>query len=899
MLIRRFLIIAMLSLSLCLLANQSLANIPTAQQAIATNPIAQAPQSLEEARKLYQSGDLDASVQRLQQLIQQSTNEPAQQSIALSNLALVYGQQGKWVDSNQAIDQSLKILTRVPDKQQATHLLGQTLHLKGRLTFAQGQTQQALQNWQLATQAYQQVGDFSGEQRSQLRQAQALQSLGFYQRSLTLLATLASQLESQPDSAFKAEGLRNLGEMLAIVGQLASRDPLKLTAQTALERSVEVAAAVQDRPTIDASKLALANYYHNQAIEQFRRDSSYPTAWKAAQVKADSLYEEISQPASNDSTPIRAQLNQMRLQLELQQPTAIATPWQTIQQEISQFPSDQSRLDMQINLLDNQLKLYRLSPATAPTLSTIQANLLAAKQLATNLKQSRSIAYLAMLSSEVAASQNDMPTALKATDEGLFWAKGINSPEIMYKLYNQRGKLLEQQGQRSTAITAYKNAVATLQTIRSDVDEIASGNLFSFQTDINPIYRNLVRLLLDEHNNQPNETTLKEARNLIESLQVAELNNYLGADCLQVKQVDLERLKASEQTAIIYPIILPDRLAVITSLPSGKAGTSQSRSFQLFSTPINQSELNQTLQELRIALADRIDLEAYQAPSQKVYNWLIRPLESALAQSQVKTLTFVLDGNLRNLPMAALNDGKQYLVEKYNLAITPSLQLTDPKPLENRQLGVLAFGLVEKGGEVKLPNGQRRNFPQLPNVKTEITSIQSLIQNTKPYLDREFTEDQFRRSVSQTSVPIVHLATHGEFGSDRDSTFLLLSDQSGQLTALGLDDLSASLNRDSLQSLPLELLILSACETAAGDDRASLGIAGVALRSGARSTIASLWSVDDQATSLLMTKLYEAIKTQKKTRAEALQKAQLELLKNPVYRHPYYWAPFILVGSWL
>jgi CHAT domain-containing protein/predicted negative regulator of RcsB-dependent stress response len=899
MLIRRFLITAMLSLSLCLLANQSLANIPTAQKAIATNPIAQAPQSLEEARKLYQSGDFDASVQRLQQLIQQSTNEPAQQSIALSNLALVYGQQGKWSESNQAIDQSLKILTRVPDKQQATHLLGQTLHLKGRLTFAQGQTQQALQNWQLATQAYQQVGDFGGEQRSQLRQAQALQSLGFYQRSLTLLATLASQLESQPNSAFKAEGLRNLGEMLAIVGQLASRDPLKLTAQTALERSVEVAAAVQDRPTIDASKLALANYYHNQAIEQFRRDPSYPTAWKAAQVKADHLYEEISQPASNDSTPIRAQLNQMRLQLELQQPTAIATPWQTIQQEISQLPSDQSRLDMQINLLDNQLKLSRLSPATAPTPAMIQANLQAAKQLATNLKQGRSIAYLAMLSSEVAASQNDMPTALKATDEGLFWAKGTNSPEIMYKLYNQRGKLLEQQGQRSTAITAYKNAVATLQTIRSDVDEIASGNLFSFQADINPIYRNLVRLMLDGDNKQPNETTLKEARNLIESLQVAELNNYLGADCLQVKQVDLERLKASEQTAIIYPIILPDRLAVITSLPSGKPGTSQTRSFQLFSTPINESELNQTLQELRIALADRIDLEGYKAPSQKVYNWLIRPLESALAQNQVKTLTFVLDGNLRNLPMAALNDGKQYLVEKYDLALTPSLQLTDPKPLENRQLSVLAFGLVEKGGEVKLPNGQRRNFPQLPNVKAEITSIQSLIQNTQPYLDREFTEDQFRRSVSQTSVPIVHLATHGEFGSDRDSTFLLLSDQSGQLTTLGLDDLSASLNRDSLQSLPLELLILSACETAAGDDRASLGIAGVALRSGARSTIASLWSVDDQATSLLMTKLYEGIKTQKTTRAEALQKAQLGLLKNPVYRHPYYWAPFILVGSWL
>jgi CHAT domain-containing protein len=898
MLIRRFLITAALSLSLCLVANHSWAQTPIAQQTLA-----QSTNSLQEARQLYQSGDLAASVQILQQLIQKSANNPAQQAIALSNLALVYGQQGKWTESNRAIDKSLKILASIPDKQQATHLLGQTLHLKGRLTFAQGQTQQALQNWQLATQAYQQVGDFGGEQRSQLRQAQALQSLGFYQRSLSLLATLAKQLESQPDSSFKAEGLRNLGEMLSIVGQRTSRDPLKLTAQTALERSVEVAEAIQDRATISATKLALANYYHNQVISQFRRDPGLTDAWNKEQVEANRLYQEISQLASNDSTPIRAQLNQMRLQLELQQPNAISTPWQEIQQAISQLPLDQSSLDMQINLLDNQLKLYRLSPTAAPTIAAIQTNLQTTKQLATNLKQGRSIAYLSMLTSDLATTQNDISTALKATDEGLFWATGMNAPEILYQLYNQRGKLLERQGNRSTAMTAYKNAVSTLQTIRSDVNKINSETIFSFQADINPVYRNLVRLLLDENNGKPNETTLKEARNIIESLQVAELNDYLGADCLQVKladsTVDLEDIKASEQTAIIYPIILSDKLAVIASFPSVQDSSNKTRSFQLFSTQINESEVNQTLQELRSTLADQIDLEAYKAPAQQVYNWLIRPMEAALRQSQVKTLTFVLDGKLRNVPMAALNDGKQYLVEKYNLALIPSLQLTDQKPLANRQLGVLAFGLAENSGSVTLPNGKQRTFPPLSNVKTEISSIQALIQNTTSFLDRAFTEQQFRNSVSQTSAPIVHLATHGEFSSDRDATFLLLSDQAGQVTTLGLDDLSTSLNRNALQSLPLELLILSACETAAGDDRASLGIAGVALRSGARSTIASLWSVDDRATSLLMTKLYTAIKTQKITRAEALQKAQLELLQNPEYRHPYFWAPFILVGSWL
>jgi CHAT domain-containing protein len=450
--------------------------------------------------------------------------------------------------------------------------------------------------------------------------------------------------------------------------------------------------------------------------------------------------------------------------------------------------------------------------------------------------------------------------------------------------------LLDKKGDRPGAITAYKSAVATLKSIRADVDSVSSDSLFSFQNDISPIHRNLVRLLLQDRNGQPDEATLREARNVIESLQVAELNNYLGSDCLQAKQVDVEGLKAAENTAVIYPIVLPDRLAVIVSLP-GKA-----RSLKLFSSPIAEAELNRTLQELRSSLADKIDLDAYQEPSRKVYNLLIRPLESSLTQAQ--TLMFVLDGKLRNVPMAALSDGKQYLIEKYNLALTPSLQLADPKPLENRQLGVLAFGIADKSGEVLLPGGQSRDFSNLPNVRQEIGSIQSLIQNTKSFIDANFTDLQFRTSVKNSTVPIVHLATHGEFSSDRDSTFLLATDGAGKLTTIGLDELSTSLAREGLDN-PLELLILSACQTAAGDDRAALGIAGVALRSGARSTIASLWSVDDQATSILMQKLYAEVKTQKVTRSQAIRTAQITLLKDPKYRHPYYWAPFILVGNWL
>ncbi|NJM48815.1 MAG: CHAT domain-containing protein [Alkalinema sp. RU_4_3] len=763
--------------------------------------------TLQSARELYNQGDYSRAVKLLQQIVQQSSD--LEKAAALSNLALVYSQQGNWNEADRALDQSLALLKNNPD---STALLAQTLHLQGRLQYVQGRSQKALNLWQTSAQAYRQINDSNGEQRSLLRQAQALQTLGFYQRSLTILEGLESQLDGQPDSVTKAEGFRQLGEMLAIVGRSSSRKSDGLTAQTALEKASEIADHLQNPATIASAKLALGNYYHGQAITQLRRDSDRtdPTIQaqiKTYQQKADALYNTVAAITNTDSS-LRAQLNQMRLNLELSQPQAAAQSWQSIETAIAPLPPTQSSLDLRVNLLDNLITLKQQQPALGPEIKQLQQQIQAAQKIAADLNQTRSRAYLAILSSNLSTWQNDGKSALQSTDEGIFWAKTASAPDILYRLYNQRGNLLDKKGDRPGAITAYKSAVATLKSIRADVDSVSSDSLFSFQNDISPIHRNLVRLLLQDRNGQPDEATLREARSVIESLQVAELNNYLGSDCLQAKQVDVESLKAAENTAVIYPIVLPDRLAVIVSLPG------KTRSLKLFSSPITEAELNRTLQQLRSALADKIDIATYQQPSRQVYDWLIRPMESSLTQAQ--TLMFVLDGKLRNVPMGALSDGKQYLIEKYNLALAPSLQLADPKPLENRKLGVLAFGLADKEGKVLLPSGQNRNFSKLPNVKQEIGSIQSLIQNTQSFIDGNFTDLQFRTSVKNSTVPIVHLATHGEFSSDRDSTFLLATDGAGKLTTIGLDELSASLARDGLDN-PLELLILSACQTATGD----------------------------------------------------------------------------------
>ncbi len=162
-------------------------------------------------------------------------------------------------------------------------------------------------------------------------------------------------------------------------------------------------------------------------------------------------------------------------------------------------------------------------------------------------------------------------------------------------------------------------------------------------------------------------------------------------------------------------------------------------------------------------------------------------------------------------------------------------------------------------------------------------------------LDRQFTSDALRNKIGSTPSEIVHLATHGQFSSDAEETFLLAWDR--KINVKELDELLGARNRQ--REKPIELLILSACETAKGDDRAALGIAGVALRSGARSTIATLWAVQDDSTALIMEQLYSQLNQPGISRAEALRNAQLSLLKDSQFVKPYYWAGFVLIGNWL
>ena len=238
--------------------------------------------------------------------------------------------------------------------------------------------------------------------------------------------------------------------------------------------------------------------------------------------------------------------------------------------------------------------------------------------------------------------------------------------------------------------------------------------------------------------------------------------------------------------------------------------------------------------------------------------------------------------------MAALHDGKNFLVEKYSIALTPGLQLLAPRSLKQERLGALVAGLSE---------ARPPNFSALPNVEKEVKTIESELPS-QVLFNNKFTNSAFEDKVSVVSYPIVHLATHAQFSSQADETFILT--WNGKIK---VNELSSLLKTVRLsRNKPLELLILSACQTATGDDKSALGLAGVAVRSGASSTVATLWQINDEASATLMSQFYDQLLQARKTgisKAEALRRAQKAILNNPEYKSPYYWGAFVLLGNWI
>jgi CHAT domain-containing protein len=508
---------------------------------------------------------------------------------------------------------------------------------------------------------------------------------------------------------------------------------------------------------------------------------------------------------------------------------------------------------------------------------------------AQSLGDKRAEAYALSNLGELYEQTKQWKNAQQLTENSLLIAQAINAPEIAYRSSWQLGRVFKAQGNISSAIAAYTESVSLLKSLRNDLVAINPDVQFSFREEVEPVYRGLVDLLLSKDNAKVSQKNLIQARATIESLQLAQLDNFFREACIEANSVLIDSLAntENESAAIIYPIILGDRTEVILKLPNTP--------LTHYTIAKSQPQIEKTLETLRSKLTEPDTVKEVKALSQQVYSWLIQPVEAQIAGSKAKTLVFVLDGAFQNIPMAALYDGKQYLIEKYAVALSPGLQLLASGTLPQNGLKALTAGL-----SVAPANSP---YPPLPSVKAEFNLIEQAGIKTNQLLDGKFTSKSLAAAMESSGFNIVHIATHGQFSSEAKNTFILASD--GEINVKQLDTLLRDANRGENRrnrNSPngISLLVLSACETAVGDKRAALGLAGVAIRAGARSTLASLWQIDDEATALFIGEFYRELATSKITKAEALRRAQVRFLKKyPNYSRPSYWGAYVLIGNWL
>ncbi|MBW4635342.1 MAG: CHAT domain-containing protein [Iphinoe sp. HA4291-MV1] len=886
-----------------------------------------AEQLANKAVKLYQSGKFAEAATAWKQTatVFAAKGDKLNQAMALSNLSLTYQQLGQWDQATKAIEDSLALLKTPSQGKEELKILAQSLDIQGSLQRELGQTADALNTWQQATKIYSQTNEPEKLAQSKINQAQAMQDLGLYPRACsTLLEVLnkdigvkncqeLNQLKQEeltqrlqviadkPPSLYRVVGLRSLGELLRFGGQLEQ-------SRLILETSLNQAQKLNSPQELAAVYLSLGNTASDLTdpeVERVRRKR------EEYEQKALDSYSQVVKLSPSLTTRQQAQLNQLSLLLKLlklsqeeklQKLSEAEELWKTLNPQLSSLSASRTGVYLQINFAQSLIKLaqqekFALNKANSklPTFNEIDRILTRAAEQARSLGDKRAeahaLGYRGGLYELTGPTQN-LSQAEGLTKQSLSIASNFSTPDISYQFFWQLGRIHRDQGDTPDAIAAYTKSYHALQSLRSELVAINPEVQFSFRDSVEPVYRQLVELDLKDADSlekagksKESKERLVQARDVIESLQLAELNNFFREACVEAnpKQID-----AIDQTAaVIYTIVLPDRLQVLLSLPKQPPS--------LYTTLIRQEELEKTVRDVRGSLVAPVsEVPDFLPKYKQLYDWLIQPLETELANSKVKTLAFILDGELRNIPMGILFDGKQYLLEKYAIALTPGLQLVNPKPIAQVGLKAITAGL----SQVRKNFPPHQGFGPLRNVEDELKQIKNLGVSDRQFLNDKFTSIEIKKQTTASRIPpIVHLATHGQFSSKAEDTFILAWDSRITVKQLG------NLLRDNTQyrGRPIELLVLSACETASGDSRAALGLAGVAVRAGARSTLATLWVVEDKSTAQVMGDFYRQLEQARKTninKAEALRQAQLALKKNQQYEHPHYWAPFVMVGNW-
>ncbi|MCP4038743.1 MAG: CHAT domain-containing protein, partial [bacterium] len=698
-------------------------------------------------------------------------------------------------------------------------------------------------------------------------------------RQLALVDALVAQGELEAARVPAARALvaaDELGHPGLRAAALASQGRIELAsdnyapALTHLERARRLAVASADEQhrteallaaiETDLATLAVARGETAAAVEHFRAAAGHARSAGSAALEARSL--------SNLARSLEAERQDLAARDTALQGVAV----------VERLPSPGDRVYLLINLATT---LERLAPrvvaAGPPLLETALEIFQRAASLAAEGGDSRAQSLAQGELAEALLELGRSRDALLENERALAAATHIDAPELSYRWQWLRARALQALGDSPGAIVSYRRAVALSSGLRRRGAVGYQHAQFSFTGDVEPVHRELVGLLLEQESPDPDgeQRLLREVRALVEDSRATELEDYFRDECVEQMQSTQKSVDvALSRAVVVYPIILPDRLELLLTLPGGV--------LERHTANISADDLRHELDRFRKLLEKRTTRQ-YLRPAQSLYRIIIAPIESTLRRVDPETLVFVPDGPLRGVPMAALHDGEHFLVERYATATTPGILLTDPAPVEREQLQALFAGLSKSV----------RDYSALHFVPEELSQAREVV-GGEVLLDDEFSVATLNASIERQAFSLLHIATHGQFMEDPEESFLLTWD--GRLK---LNQLGAELSRFRFRQAPLDILVLSACETAVGSERATLGLAGMAIRAGARSVVGTYWLVNDEATARLLTAFYRQIARRGASRALALQRAQLELVGSASHRHPGYWAAFTMIGSWL
>lgn len=490
------------------------------------------------------------------------------------------------------------------------------------------------------------------------------------------------------------------------------------------------------------------------------------------------------------------------------------------------------------------------------------------------------LAYAAALEARLMLARGDQQGALAAINRAIFLEAQRPVPLRLPEWYLLLA-VIDPDNRTSHSLTAYR-ALEAIRPLLPSADPLTEESTFSLR--MRKVFEQAVDVTLASIDpGDADAGVIIAAQTIIETYREAEIQSLFGSECVPPRIAFAPSdLVAGE--VLLYPVLLANRLELIVAERPADGGPARYRRLPPDRT-VNRKRISALVEQVNIAIGDGVTDE-WRAPARQLDALLIEPIAGSLAARS--TLIVIPDGALRALPFAALLDAQgRFLVERTRLGGSPALGYSQPGAgKRDDQLRVVAASLQKS---VEIFGG---TFPALEGTAEEARIAAAIGTGGGSRLIEDFRRDELADALRGGAVDILHLATHASFNGGSNRSFIVANDE-----AIPLSDLRQMIAGNLARGGALDLIVLSACETAVGDDEASMGLAGAAIQAGAASAIASLWQVNDAGTAELMRQFYSRYAAGQ-GKAEALRDAQLALLATDEFADPNIWAAFTLLGAW-